>query len=122
MARQFRAVKTSDEQAYPQAITHPLWKAHKVREEGADIKRALPPWTQTSEDRLRAAIFALQRSAWLSVTLSDYVDQDRGRARGRRIINERDWSFRYTVLPADLEKYAQCLLNDLVLSTRAAPR
>jgi hypothetical protein len=126
IARQFRAIKPFDEQALLQASAHPLWKAHKVREEGADIKRALrSPWTQTPEDRLRAAIFALQRSAWFSVTLSDYGDQDRGRSR--RIINKQDWAFRYTVLPGNLEKYAQCLVDELVSSragsgSPAAPR
>jgi hypothetical protein len=108
IARQFKAVKPNDE-AFRQAIRHPLWRAHKVREVGAGIKRELRPWTyDTPKDRLRAAIVALQQSASFSVALTDYLDHDRG-----RIIDAQNWSFRYTVLPADLAMYALCLVGDL---------
>jgi hypothetical protein len=94
IARQFRAVNWRDETAFRQAIAHPLWRAHKVRETGADIKHALRPWMHdTPEDRLRAAIVALQQSASFSVALSDYVNHE----RGRRIIDAQNWAFRYTL-------------------------
>jgi hypothetical protein len=124
IARQFEAVNRSDEKAFRQAIAHPLWGAHKIRKTGANIKQALRPWMHdTPEDRLRAAIVALQQSASFSLALSDYVDHD----RGRRIINVQDWAFRYTVLPTDIAMYALCLLADLVSSRGgsgppAAPR
>jgi hypothetical protein len=123
IARQFRAARPDEKAAFRRAMAHPLWRAHKIREAGTDIKRALRPWMHdTPEDRLRAAIVALQQSASFSVALSDYVDHDRG-----RIINVQDWAFRYTVLPADLETYAHCLVADLVSSGAgsgppAAPR
>jgi hypothetical protein len=51
IARQFRAAAQRDEKfrrdekAFSQAIAHPLWAAHRIREEGADIKRELRPRT-----------------------------------------------------------------------------
>jgi hypothetical protein len=108
VAGQFKAVKPSDE-AFRRAIRHPLWSAHKVREAGADVKRALRPRIyDTPKDRLQAAIVALQQSASFSVALNNYLDQDRG-----RIIDAQNWSFRYTVLPADFAMYALCLVGDL---------
>ena len=63
VTRQFKAVKPGDE-AFRRAIRHPLWSAHKVRETGADVKRALRPWIyDTPKDRCKAAIVALQQSA-----------------------------------------------------------
>jgi hypothetical protein len=40
IARQFGAAKGDDEKVFRQAIAHPLWRAHKVREAGDNIKRA----------------------------------------------------------------------------------
>jgi hypothetical protein len=103
IARQFRAARLPDEMAFRQAFAHPLWRAHKVRDTGADIKRALhPSLPDMPEDRLRVAIFALRRSASFSLALSDYLDHDRG-----RIIDVQGWAYRYTVLPANLERYAR---------------
>jgi hypothetical protein len=106
IARQFRAVKPrGDENAFRQAVTHPLWAAHRIRKAGADIKRELRPRTpDTPEANLRGAIGALKNSAWFSVELSDY-------ARGHRIINEQEWIRRYHLLPLDLASYAQCLVD-----------
>jgi hypothetical protein len=127
IARQFRAltdVKRRDEKALSQAIVHPLWAAHWVREAGADIKRELRPRTpDTPEGNLHGTIWALKKSASFSVQLSDYAAQN----RGRRIINEQEWTRRYSFLPLDLASYAQCLLTDLVStgagsSSPAAPR
>src|SRR6266487_5507176 len=54
IARQFRAMKNvSDWEVFRQAFAHPLWRAHKVRDPGADIKRALhPSLPDTPEGRL----------------------------------------------------------------------
>jgi hypothetical protein len=114
IARQFRAVKPrGDENAFRQSVTHPLWAAHRIREAGADIKRELRPRTpDTLEGNLGGAIRALKNSASFSVQLSDYAAQN----RGRRIINEQEWTRRYSLLPLDLASYAQCLLTDLILS------
>jgi hypothetical protein len=112
IARQFGAAKADDEKVFRQAIAHPLWYAYKVREAGDNIKRALRPWMyDTPKDRLQAAIIALQYSAAFSVALNDYLDHDRG-----RIIDAQNWSFRYTILPADLARYALCLVGDLASS------
>jgi hypothetical protein len=67
----------------------------------------------TPKDRLQAVIIALQYSAAFSVALNDYPDHDRG-----RIIDARNWAFRYTVLPADIAMYALCLVGDLVHQAR----
>jgi hypothetical protein len=125
IARQFRGlsladVNRRDEKALSQAIAHPLWAAHWIRESGADIKSVLSP-RNTPEANLHGAIWALKNSASFSVQLSDYAAQNRGR------INEQEWSLRYSLLPFDLADYAQCLV-DLVSSggagssSPAAPR
>jgi hypothetical protein len=130
IARQFRAAAQRDEKgrrdekALNQATAHPLFAAHLIREEGADIKRELRPRTpDTPEANLGGAIRALRDSASFSVKLSDYAAQD----RGRRIIDVQDWTRRYFLLPLDLNRYAQCLLWELTLSgagsgSLAAPR
>jgi hypothetical protein len=93
IARQFRATASRpDETAFRQAFAHPLWRAHTVRDTGADIKRALHPRVpDTPEGRLRMAIFALQRSAWFSVALNDYLDGDRGRIIDTRDCRTGEW-------------------------------
>ncbi len=117
IARQFKAARPGEKEAYRQAFAHPLWRAHKIREHGADIKRELLHSAYDKpEDRLRAAIVALQQSASFSVALSDYVDHDHG-----RIVSVQDWAFRYTVLPADIALYALCLV-DRDSSSPATPR
>jgi hypothetical protein len=132
VARQFRdavtgraaAVNGPDMNAFRQAIAHPLWATHMIRETGAGIKRELHPQTpETPVGQLQRAISALERSAPFILQLSDYTAQN----RGRRIIDMRDWTRRSIDLPGDLAAYAQCLVDNLVpsganSSSPAAPR
>ena len=120
IAQQFRAAVTGraaavngpDMKAFRQAIAHPLWATHMLRESGANIKHELRPQTpDTLVAQLHRAISALERSAPFIHQLSDYAAKD----RGRRIINVNDWTRRSIDLPADLAGYAQCLV-DLVSS------
>jgi hypothetical protein len=131
IARQFRAAVTGradtvngpDMKAFSQAIAHPLWATHMIREIGADIKRELLPQTpDTPVVQLHRAISALEKSAMFVLQLKDYQAKD----RGRRITKVDDWTRRSIDLPADLANYAQCLV-DLVSpgagsSPPAAPR
>jgi hypothetical protein len=131
VAQQFRAAVTGraadvnglDMNAFRQAIAHPLWATHMIRETGADINRELRPQTpDTPVAQLHRAISALEKSAMFILQLSDYAAND----RGRRIINVDDWTLQYVDLPVDLAAYAQCLV-DLVSSgagssSPAAPR
>jgi hypothetical protein len=108
IARQFRDVAVNwqrDDKALSQAIAHPLWEAHQIRVAGAGIKNELRPRTSTPEANLVGAIRALRDSASFSVQLSDYADRN----SGRRIVDVRDWMRRYTLLPTDLARYAECL-------------
>jgi hypothetical protein len=132
VARQFRdavtgravAVNGPDMDAFRQAIAHPLWATHMIRETGADIERELRPQTpDTPVAQLHRAISALEKSAPFILQLSDYAAHN----RGRRIIDGRDWTRRSIDLPGDLAAYAQCLVDDLVSSgagssSPAAPR
>lgn len=110
VARQFRAAAginwRRNEEALNQAIAHPLWAAHEIRETGANIKRTLRPTHDMPVAHLKAAISALEQNASFRVELSAYAAVD----RGRRIINVKDWTRRYYVLSLDLEEYAQCLV------------
>ena len=118
VARQFRdavtgraaAVNGPDMKAFRQAIAHPLWATHMLRESGANIKHELQT-PDTPVAQLHRAISALERSAPFIHQLSDYAARD----RGRRITNVNDWTRRSIDLPADLAGYAQCLV-DLVSS------
>jgi hypothetical protein len=132
VAQQFRAAVTGraadvsgpDMNAFRQAIAHPLWATHMIRETGADIKRELRPQTpDTPVAQLHRAISALEKSASFILQLSDYAAHN----RGRRIIDVHDWTRRYIDLPVDLAAYAQCLVDDRVSSGAgssppAAPR
>jgi hypothetical protein len=120
VAQQFRAAVTGraadvngpDMNAFRQAIAHPLWATHMMREAGADIKRELRPQTpDIPAAQLHRAISALERSAPFIHQLSDYAAKD----RGRRITNVNDWTRRSIDLPGNLADYAQCLV-DLVSS------
>ena len=120
VAQQFRAAVTGraaavngpDMNAFRQAIAHPLWATHMIRETGANIKHELRPQTpDTPVAQLHRAISALEKSASFILQLSDYAAQN----RGRRIIDVHDWTRRYIDLPGDLAAYAQCLV-DLVSS------
>jgi hypothetical protein len=116
IARQFRDAAVDwrrDEKALNQAIAHPLWAAHVIREAGADIKRTLRPTHDTPVAHLKAAISALGQSASFRGYLSDYEARDRG--RGRRIINVDDWIRRYHLLSFDLQGYARCLVDPVSL-------
>ena len=124
VARQFRdavtgnatAVDGPDMNAFRQAITHPLWATHMLRETGADIERELRPQTpDTPIAQLQRAISALEKSAPFILQLRDYAAQN----RGRRIIDMRDWTRRSIDLPGDLAAYAQCLVDDLASSGAA---
>jgi hypothetical protein len=131
VAQQFRAAVTGravtvdgpDMQAFRQAIAHPLWATHMIRESGDSIKRELLYQTpDTPVTQLHRAILALEKSAMFILQLKDYAAKD----RGRRIINVNDWTRRYIDLPNNLANYAQCLV-DLVSSgagsgSTAAPR
>ena len=58
------AVDGPEMNAFRQAITHPLWATHMLRETGADIERELRPQTpDTPIAQLHRAISALERSA-----------------------------------------------------------
>jgi hypothetical protein len=129
IARQFRDAADDwrrDDRALSQAITHPLWAAHVIREAGADIKRKLRPTHDTPVLHLKAAISALGEDASFRGYLSDYEARDRGRGHGRRIVNTDDWIRRYHLLSFDLRRYAQCLVDLVSLgggsSSPAAPR
>ena len=120
VARQFRdavtgravAVNGPDMDAFRQAIAHPLWATHMLREGGASIKHELRPQTpDTPVAQLHRAILALERSATFIPQLKDYAAKD----RGRRITNVNDWTRRSIDLPGNLADYAQCLV-DLVSS------
>jgi hypothetical protein len=124
VARQFRdavtgnatAVDGPEMNAFRQAITHPLWATHMLRETGADIGRELRPQTpDTPIAQLHRAISALEKSAPFILQLRDYAAQN----RGRRIIDMRDWTRRSIDLPSDLAAYAQCLVDDLASSGAA---
>jgi hypothetical protein len=116
IARQFRDIDFSDERTARRAIAHPLWRAHEIREGGAEIKGKLrPSWPgghTPQEVRLKGAITALKASASFSVALSDYAGND----RGRRIIDVSDWTFQRVFLPLSIARYANCLVDDLVSS------
>ena len=124
IARQFRAAVTGraaaangpDMTAFRQAIAHPLWATHMLRESGANITRELRPQTpDTPVAQLHKAISALEKSTPFILQLRDYAAQN----RGRRIIDMRDWTRRSIDLPGDLAAYAQCLVNDLASSGAA---
>jgi hypothetical protein len=131
VAQQFRAAVTGraatvdgpDMKAFREAIAHPLWATHMIRENGDSIKRELLPQTpDTPVAQLHRAILALEKSAMLILQLKDYAAKD----RGGRIINMNDWTRRYIDLPKNLADYAQCLV-DVVSSgagssSPAAPR
>ena len=92
IAQQFRAavsgravtVDGPDMKAFRQAIAHPLWATHMLKESRAIIKHELRPQTpDTPVAQLHKAISALERSAPFIHQLSDYAAKD----RGRRITN-----------------------------------
>ena len=105
IAQQFRAavsgravtVDGPDMKAFRQAIAHPLWATHMLKESGAIIKHELRPQTpDTPVAQLHKAISALERSAPFIHQLSDYAAKD----RGRRITNVNDWTRRSIDLPS----------------------
>jgi hypothetical protein len=113
IAQQFRAsgrvaaANGPDMKAFSQAIAHPLWATHMIRESGASIKHELRPQTpDTPVAQLHRAILALERSATFIPQLKDYAAKD----RGRRITNVNDWTRRSIDLPGNLADYAQCLV------------
>ena len=86
----------------------PLWRAYKIRDPGAGIKRNLAYVPRDDyKFRIKAAIVAVQLSAGLAVELSDYVKHDTGNG----IVDVRQWAFRYTVLPPNLALFAMCLVD-----------
>jgi hypothetical protein len=116
IAQQFRAAVSGrvaadngpDMKAFSQAIAHPLWATHMLRESGASIKHELRPQTpDTPVAQLHRAILALERSATFIPQLKDYAAKD----RGRRITNVNDWTRRSIDLPGNLADYAQCLVD-----------
>jgi hypothetical protein len=120
IAQQFRAAVSGraaaangpDMNAFRQAIAHPLWATHMLKESGAIIKHELRLQTpDTPVAQLRKAISALERSAPFIHQLSNYAAKD----RGRRLTNVNDWTRRPIDLPGNLADYAQCLV-DLVSS------
>ena len=120
IAQQFRAAVSGrvaaangpDMKVFRQAIAHPLWATHMIRENGDSIKRELLPQTpDTPVAQLHRAILALERSATFIPQLKDYAAKD----RGRRITNVNDWTRRSIDLPGNFADYAQCLV-DLVSS------
>ena len=126
VARQFKAavsgrvddVNGPDMKAFRQAIAHPLWATHMIRESGADIKRELRPQTpDTPVAQLHRAISALEKSAMFILQLSDYAAKD----PGRRIINVNDWTRRSTDLVVDVADYAQCLVDLIPSGAGSSP-
>ena len=120
IAQQFRAALSGraaaangpDMKVFRQAIAHPLWATHMLKESGDIIKHELRPQVpDTPVAQLHKAISALERSAPFIHQLSDYAARD----RGRRITNVNDWTRRSIDLPGNLADYAQCLV-DLVSS------
>ena len=116
IAQQFRAAVSGkvaaangpDMKAFSQAIAHPLWATHMLRESGARIKHELRRQTpDTPVAQLHRAILALERSATFIPQLKDYAAKD----RGRRITNVNDWTRRSIDLPGNLADYAQCLVD-----------
>jgi hypothetical protein len=116
IAQQFRAAVSGraaaanrpDMKAFSQAIAHPLWATHILRESGVSVKRELRPETpDTPVAQLHRAILALERSATFIPQLKDYAAKD----RGRRITNVNDWTRRSIDLPGNLADYAQCLVD-----------
>jgi hypothetical protein len=117
IAQQFRAAAVSgravtvngpDMKAFRQAIAHPLWATHMLKESGAIIKHELRPQTpDTPVAQLHKVISALERSAPFIHQLSDYAAKD----RGRRLTNVNDWTRRSIDLSGNLADYAQCLVD-----------
>jgi hypothetical protein len=108
VAQQFEAVKITDERAFRNAISHPLWRANKIRNEAADIKRTLALTLTTPDWRIKRAIMALGSSASLVEELSEYADKN----PGRRIVDVQQWSYNYTVLVGQLQAFALCLVDN----------
>jgi hypothetical protein len=109
VAQQFRAVDVSDRRAFRNAISHPLWSANKIRRKAADIKDSLTlTLIQTSDWRIKRAIMALGYSASLLGELSEYADKN----PGQRIVDVQQWAYNYTVLVAQLEQFALCLVDN----------
>jgi hypothetical protein len=109
VAQQFDAVKITDERAFRNAISHPLWQANKIRNEAADIKRSLAlTLTQTPDSPIKRAIMALGSSVSLVEELSAYADKN----PGRRIVDLQRWSYNYTVLVGQLQAFALCLVDN----------
>lgn len=107
-AQQFDAVRITDERAFRNAISHPLWQANKIRNQAADIKRTLAlTLTQTPDWRIKRAIMALGSSAYLVEELSEYADKN----PGRRIVDVQRWSYNYTVMIGRLQAFALCLVD-----------
>jgi hypothetical protein len=76
VAQQFRAVDTSDERAFRNALSHPLWHASKIRDKAADVKDSLAiTLVQTPDWRIKRAIMALGYAASLTEELSSYADK-----------------------------------------------
>jgi hypothetical protein len=109
VAQQFKAVKITDQRAFRNAISHPLWGANKIRNEASNIKGSLAfTLTQTPDWRIKRAIEALGSGGSLINELSQYADNN----PGRRIVDIQQWSYNYTVLAAQLEAFALCLVDN----------
>jgi hypothetical protein len=106
VAQQFLAVDITDERAFRNAISHPLWQANKIRN---DIKDSLAiTLVQTPEWRIKRAIMALGSGAFLIDELNDYGDKN----PGRRIVDVQQWAYNYTVLVGQLQRFALCLVDN----------
>ena len=109
VAQQFGAIDITDERAFRTAITHPLWQANTIRNKAADIKDSLAlTLTQTPDWRIKRAIMALGTGASLVAELSEYADKN----PGRRIVDVQQWALNYTILAAQLKRFALCLVDN----------
>jgi hypothetical protein len=115
VARQFREIKVRDDQAFQEAVTHPLWLPYNIREGAAKMKRELKlsssPSDITRGWRTIRAINALSESISFRDKLSEYAQAN----PDRRIVDVRRWRWESALLPAFLAEYARCLSDDMVL-------
>lgn len=109
VAQQLRAIDVTDNRAIRNAMSHPLWKANKIRDAAADIKDKLAPTlTQTPDRRIKQAIRALGNSAFFVRLLSEYADKN----PGRRIVDVQQWAIKYSLVAHQLEHFALCLVDN----------
>ena len=109
VAQQFRTVDITDERAFRNALSHPLWQANKIRDKALDIGDSLAlTLTQTPDWRIKRAIIALGTGASLVDELGEYANKN----PGRRIVDVRQWAYNYTVLVYQLQRFALCLVDN----------